>query len=623
MHFPKNWQSFLALLHDVVMAGASLWLAHYLRLGDLMLPFSGHYLPGASFIFMLLALLVFVAAGMYRGLWRYASLQDLLTVSRAVLVTLLIFYGAMFLFLRLEGVPRSVPLIHLLLLIAMLGGPRFAYRIAKDRRLGLDITLAGPPKVPVLLIGANDIAELFIRESRRNPRAGYHVVGLVDDNPAHHGSQLHGVRIYGGTDCLARIVTKLERKGRKPQRLVLAEARPGGSQVREILEVSEQIGLPLSRLPITLELQAGSGEVPEIRPIAVEDLLRRAQKVTDRTGMEQMVAGKTVLITGAGGTIGSELVRQIASFAPREIILYEQAEYQLYQIERELADAPHDFTITPVLGDVRNPAQLQQIFAQHTPQIVFHAAALKHVPLAEANPIATITTNVLGSWYVAEAARQHHVERMVLISTDKAVEPSSIMGATKRIAEYVMHHMATETATATRFMAVRFGNVLGSTGSVVPRFQQQLQAGGPLTVTHPEMTRYFMTVREAVELVIQAAALGKEATASPSPLYILDMGEPVKIDALARQMIRLAGLREDQITIEYTGLRPGEKLHEALAYQQEALEPTAQEAIRQVRGDDMALPTGLHRLLQKLEKACSQQAIDDASAMVWDLVKRG
>lgn len=616
MHFPKSWPGFVALLHDVLMAGASLWLAYWLRLGDTLMPFSGYILLNTTFPFMLFALVVFVGSGLYRGLWRYASMQDLLTLARASFLLLLLFYLCLFLLTRLEGTPRSVPVIHWLLLLAMLGGPRFLYRTIKDRRLGLDFTLAGPPKVPVLLIGANDAAELFIRESKRNRNAAYHVVGLVEDDDSRRGQQVHGVRIYGATDSLAKIITKLERKGRKPQRVVLAESRPGGARTRDILAVCEEHGLTLSRIPQTLELQSGiAPNSLEVKPIAVEDLLRRAQKVHDRSGMESLVRGKKVLVTGAGGSIGSELCRQIASFEPKMLVLLELSEYALYQIEREMVDRGDAFPVIPMLGDVRDRSRMEAVFAQHQPQLVFHAAALKHVPLAEANPLETITTNALGTQVVAELSAEHKAEAMVLISTDKAVHPSSVMGATKRLAEKVMQAMATDkkVGTHTRFLAVRFGNVLGSTGSVVPRFQAQLESGGPITVTHPDMTRYFMTIREAVELVIQAASLGQSQAKNSNHIYILDMGEPVKIDDLARQMIRLAGLTEQDIAITYTGLRPGEKLHEELTYASEALNPTSHAAIQVTKPENVPLST-LKKVLKSLLTACAQQ--DREAALV-------
>jgi O-antigen biosynthesis protein WbqV len=639
------------------------------------MPFSGEVLPLATLAFVPLCIFVFVGSGLYRGLWRYASMQDLLTLTRAASLLLLLFYLGLFIIARGAGVPRSVPVIQWLLLLAMLGAPRFAYRLLKDRRLGLDFSLAGLPRVPVLIIGANDSAELFIRESRRNPAAPYHVVGLTDDNPARRGQQVHGIRIYGGSDQLTKIVGKLQRKGREPQRIVLADAKDGKA-LRALLAECNTLGLPLSRLPQTLELKSSSDQA-EIRPIEIEDLLHRSQKVQDLRPIEQLVTAKTILITGAGGTIGGEITRQIASFKPTKIILLEHAEWQLYTIERALADAPHDFTIVPVLGDVRDTVLLDKIFAEHQPQLVFHAAALKHVPLAEQNPEITISVNVLGTKAVAEASAKHKAEAMVLISTDKAVHPSSVMGASKRLAEKVISSYSSMGVTeqgdarsggqrsakwgmgglppSTQFIAVRFGNVLGSTGSVVPRFQQQLAARGPLTVTHPDMTRYFMTIREAVELVLQSAALGvsiteqgdaaqpwgtgggfphkKDSTEQgearsggqrsvgglpPSGVYVLDMGEPVKIDDLARQMIQLAGLSVDKIGITYTGLRPGEKMHEALFYDEEALTPTPHASIRLAQ-NDATLPD-LATQLDALEQACAAHNPTAALALLQQLV---
>ncbi len=578
MHFPRNWQSRAALIHDLIMAGASLWLAHYLRLGQAMMEFSGEVITHAIFPFIALSAFIFIAAGLYRGLWRYASMQDLLTLTKATTILIIAFYLILFFATRLEGVPRSVPIIHWLLLLAMLGGPRFIYRMIKDQRLGLDFTLAAPHKVPVLLIGANDAGELFIRESRRNANAPYRVVGLVDDDPARRGQQVHGVRIYGGSDVIARIVNKLERKGRKPQRVVLAESRPSGEKVRALLEECDELGLPLSRIPQTLELRSDTiSDKLETKPIQVEDLLRRSQQVQDVTGVRKLVEDKTVLVTGAGGTIGGELTRQLANFKVKKLILVEQCEYLLYLMERELVDDFPNCQFLPYLGDIRDEARIDEIFGEHKPEIIFHAAALKHVPLAEANPIETIATNALGSLKVAKAAARHEAQAMVLISTDKAVRPTSIMGQTKRLAEAIMQAMSNEKGD-TKFVAVRFGNVLGSTGSVVPRFQKQLERGGPLTVTHKEMTRYFMTVREAVELVLQSASLGADSE-DKGGLYVLDMGTPVKIDDLAHQMILLAGLSEEDIAIEYTGLRPGEKLHEELYYDEQVVEPTPHESI--------------------------------------------
>ena len=615
MHFPRNLRSALALLHDLFVAIASLWLAYYLRLGAQLEDFAGDFLPIMTPAFTILAMLIFVASGLYRGLWRYASMQDLLTLTKAVSVLLILFYGVLFFFTRLDMVPRSVPVIHWLVMLAMMGGARFLYRALKDKRLGIDFTLANAPKVPVLLIGANDAAELFIREVNRNPQAPYQVVGLVDDDDRRRGQQLHGIRIYGASCVLEKIIKKLEAKGRKPQRVVLTQSRPSGDYVREILKVCEAQGLGLSRIPQTLELKTDALEADdalEVRPIAVEDLLRRPQQVQDTTGVRELVRGQRVLVTGAGGTIGSELVRQLAGFEPERLVLFEHSEYQLYLIERELTDHYPHVEIVPLLGDVRDEGLVEHVFASYQPQIIFHAAALKHVPLAEANPVETVSTNVLGSACIAKAAQAHKAKAMVLISTDKAVHPSSVMGKTKRMAERLMQFYGQKAQKQgdenTRFMTVRFGNVLGSTGSVVPRFQKQLENGGPITVTHKDMTRYFMTVREAVELVLQAASLGWLRPQDNGGIYVLEMGEPVKIDDLARQMILLAGLSEEEVGIEYTGLRPGEKMHEALFYEQEQPKPTPHESIR------LATPFEEEPLnakqISSIAKACKARNVD-------------
>ena len=579
MHWPRSLLNWLALVHDLVMAGVAFWLAHYLRLDGRLFVFSGHYLAPATGAFMLINMLCCVGFGLYRGLWRYASLQDLFTLTRAVSVALLVFYLGLFWATRMEGLPRSVPIIHWLLMLALLGGPRFAYRLWKDRRLGLQFRLGGVARVPVLLVGADDAAELFIRETRQNPHAPYVVVGLTDEDDTRRGRHVHGIRIYGSSLMLKKIVYKLTLKGRGPQRVVLTE-EVEGARIKQLLDWCNELGLPLSRLPRTRELKSEGANSLAVQPIAVEDLLRRCQHVHDRAAMGAVVEGKVVLVTGAGGTIGGELVRQIVGFKPARLVLFEHSEYQLYLIERELVDAGCAVPLHPVLGDVRDARHVEHVFATHKPQIVFHAAALKHVPLAEENPEETLLTNVEGTRLVGEAALRHAAEAMVLISTDKAVHPGNVMGASKRLAEKLLQELQ---GGATRFLAVRFGNVLGSTGSVVPRFQKQLEAGGPLTVTHPDMTRYFMTVREAVELVIQAAALGGEEQGG---LFVLDMGEPVKIDELARQMVRLAGLEEGAVEIVYTGLRPGEKMHEELFYAGEALEQTSHGAIRRVAGGE-------------------------------------
>jgi len=613
-----NRRQFIIAFHDTAMAALSFLLALYLRLGDDTIDYAGALLPLSTLLCAGVCLLVFARRRIYRGLWRYASIPDLVAIIKAVTLALLLFYLTLFALTRLSGVPRSVPLIHWLLLIALLGGPRFAYRILRDRQLGLGAMMATENRIPVLLIGAGDRAELFLRDTRSGPSAQYLVVGIVDDNPLRAGHTIHNVRILGGVSELDAIVARLGREGLKPQRAVLTYDNMEGPKVRALLEATDALGLPLARLPRLSEFKEGMREGLEIRPVAVEDLLGRAQNVHDKTKVREAIAGRTVLVTGAGGTIGSELVRQVAAFAPARIVLFELSEYALYRIDMELASEHPGLARTAVIGDVRNREQLDAVFAREKPEIVFHAAAIKHVPLAEANPEEAALTNVLGTQCLADACVAHKVEVMLLISTDKAINPSSVMGATKRVAESYCQALGGDVKLhrGTRFAAVRFGNVLGSTGSVVPLFEQQLKRGGPLTVTHRDMVRYFMTVREAVELVLQAATLpGKNGE-----VYVLDMGQPVKILDLAEQMIRLAGLKpHTDIQIRFTGLRPGEKMFEELFHASEASARTAHEGIW-LAGPPQIPMQALAGKLAKLYEACNGRQAGQAVKMLKALV---
>lgn len=618
MQLLPNRRQLLIAMHDTIMAGASFLLALYLRLGDDTLHYARGLLPAYTCLCAALCLLVFWRLRLYRGLWRYASTPDLIAITKAVTIALLLFYLLLFGGTRLEGIPRSAPFIQWLLLLALLGGPRFFYRILRDRQLGLATTLNSDNRIPVLLVGAGDRAELFLRDTRFGPSAQYLVVGILDDNPLRTGHTIHNVRIYGGTQDLGRVVERLSRQGIKPQRVILTYDRMEGHKVRHLFEAADALGMKMARLPQLAQFKEGMREDLEIRPIAVEDLLGRAQNVHDKTEIQASLTGQVVMVTGAGGTIGAELVRQIASFSPARIVLFELSEFALYRIDMELArDFPTVLRST-IIGDVRNRQQVDVVLEREKPSVVFHAAAIKHVPLAESNPEEAVLTNVMGTRVLADACVAHSVKVMVLISTDKAINPSSVMGATKRVAESYCQALGGETALnhGTRFVAVRFGNVLGSTGSVVPLFEQQLKRGGPLTVTHPDMVRYFMTVREAVELVLQAATLsGKNGE-----VYILDMGQPVKILDLAEQMIRLSGLKPYQdIKIEFTGLRPGEKMFEELFHATEDSARTAHEGIWLANPAHVPMQT-LSKTLGVLFDICNQRNAQHVVAMLKELV---
>ena len=492
----------------------------------------------------------------------------------------------MFVLTRLELLPRSTLLIDWFVLIALLGAPRLAYRLFKDRGLDHILERARHRSVPVLLISTKEGADTFIREMMRDPRAVYRVVGVLADTPSRVGREIYRVPVLGTIDALEEVVERLDRRGKRPEKLLITAQNLPGEQVRQLLDRADALAIPLARLPKLTDFRRNLDH-PEraVEPVALEDLLGRPQAVLDRDGMARLISGRRVLVTGAGGTIGAELARQIAAFSPARLALLDNGEFALYAIDAELREHFPGVRRLTFLRDVRERAEIDEVVAAERPEIVFHAAALKHLPMVEANPIEGVVTNVVGTRNVAEAARAFGVSLFVMISTDKAVNPTSVMGATKRVAEGLCQSLDLHEARrhGTRYATVRFGNVLGSTGSVVPLFARQLAEGGPLTVTDPEVTRFFMTVREAVELVLQASAL------SPAPdeaeargkIFVLDMGAPIRIVDLARQMIRLAGLRPDSdIAIEFIGLRPGEKLHEELFHAAEPLMPTANPAIR-------------------------------------------
>jgi O-antigen biosynthesis protein WbqV len=613
----------VVFLHDLAQTAAAFLLALYLRVGSDAL---GVYAPMALICvpaMMAITAVTFRWCGLYRGIWRYASVPDMVQLVQAVSLASLVFVPVMLALnaglTTLEPLPRSVPFIQWFVLLALLGGPRFGYRLYKDRRLARRNAPESSGEIPVLLVGVGDAAAVFIRSLVNEPHAPYRVVGVLDEKGRRVGRDLCGVPVLGDTDQLSQIVTTLAQRGQRPQRLILTKSQSElrGSSIRRLLEQADALGLALSRLPSLTEFKEALGEGKiELRPIALEDLLGRPQAVLDRSAIAGLITGRRVLVTGAGGTIGSELSRQIAALGPATLILLENGEFNLYAIDMELRERFPGLDIRSVLRDVRDRARIDRLFDEHQPHLVFHAAALKHVPLVEACPAEGVMTNVIGTRNVADAARRTGASAMVLISTDKAVRPSSVMGATKRVAEawcQALDTLAVRNGNGgTRFVTVRFGNVLGSSGSVVPLFRRQLAQGGPLTVTHPDMRRYFMTVREAVELVLQASAHGVAHPDERGRILVLDMGEPVRILDLARQMIRLSGFQpEVDIGIQFTGLRPGEKLFEEILYAAEA--PTRTEA----DGVFLASPrltdhAQLSRALAALEQAA---LVDDPEAL--------
>jgi FlaA1/EpsC-like NDP-sugar epimerase len=611
----------VSYLHDVAMAAVSFLLALYLRLGSEILIWPRDVVLNGLAIFTIVAAGVFLWMRLHRIIWRYASIGDLGRIVQAAVLTVVLFVVCQFVYNRLEDLPRSFLVIEIFVLTGLLATPRFLYRLVKDGELGMLLERNAHIRIPVLLIGAGDGADLFIREMSRGRDAPYRVVGIIDDRGSRIGRNIRGVPVLGDIDALSEVTARLRDQHLAPQRILITRAQIDGSVVREICATADTLGLTVARIPRLTALDHAEDTAASLvpRPIDVEDVLGRSQTVLDLAPVQSLIAGRKVLITGAGGTIGGELARQVASLSPTKIAMLDASEYLLYQIDLEISERYSDLPRQALLGDIRDKARVEEIIGDFAPDIILHAAALKHVPLVEVNPLDGILTNVIGTRNVADAAARQGVTAMVLISTDKAVDPSNVMGATKRLAETYCQALDIEgeAKSATRFTVVRFGNVLGSTGSVIPLFQRQIASGGPLTVTHPEMTRYFMTVREAVSLVLQAAAMNKPGhQGHAGGICVLDMGEPVRILDLAHQMIRLCGLVPDKdIEIRFTGPRPGEKLHERLFHDEEALSETEVKVVRRAtpRTADLAV---LRRAFADLEGHASRR---DAEATMQSL----
>jgi FlaA1/EpsC-like NDP-sugar epimerase len=625
-HLIRSPQAFVAFAHDVVMAALSFLIALYLRLGGVnFADYAERLAPDALPVFVACCAVVFATMGLYRGIWRYASLNDVIAIVKATAIAVMIFVPLQFLLTRLEDLPRSQIVINWIVLVALLTGPRIAYRLLRDRRMDYVLKRDRGRTIPVLLYGAGDEADLFLRALARQPTTPYEAVGIVARKDGRVGRRIQGVDVLGTEENFAEVAARLEKRGRKPRRLIITIPDIDGARLSALFERADALGMTVARVPRATDFREGTGgDGIELRPIAIEDLLGRPQTVLDRPAMRALCAGKRVLITGAGGSIGSELVRQVSDFGPARLALLDSSEYQLYEIDLELSRRHAGLARVALLADVRDARRVSALIGAERPEIVFHAAALKHVPMVEAHPDEGILTNAIGTRNVADACVKHGVGCMVVISTDKAVNPTSVMGAAKRLAEQYCQALdlaeAKKAGAGTHFVIVRFGNVLGSTGSVVPLFQRQLAEGGPLTVTHPEVDRYFMTVREAVELVLMASAVGAADRRFSGKVFVLDMGQPVKIVELAKQMIRLAGKTpERDIKIRFTGLRPGEKLREELLHKQEDLLPTGAKSIllASPRTSDLKL---LARAFDDMERHARAGATPEALALLKHLV---
>ncbi|MDI9407905.1 MAG: nucleoside-diphosphate sugar epimerase/dehydratase [Candidatus Pacebacteria bacterium] len=619
-------RSWLALFHDAVSAGLIFTLGLYLRwqFEPEQFEFSrffGGVIGWQITLFLLISTLVFWFTGMYRGVWRYASLEDLLAIFRGVTLSVLLFTLVLFLVSRGDNFPRTAIVVTWLLLMVYLPLPRILYRLWRDGGIE-NIFLPKQDRIPVLLIGAGDEADIFIHAMRRS-KGAYRAVAIIDVTGKRTGQSIRRVPIIGSLAVLQTYPSHESIRNR-PQRIIISK-NYSPERMNEILQIAEKLALPVSRLPPLGNFSTGSvGEI-EIKPINIEDLLNRAQKPLDKAPVESLISGRRILVTGAGGSIGSELVRQLARFNPQSIVLLDSSEYGLYLIDLEIGESFPSLNRIPRLADIRNLGGVETIFKQFKPELVFHAAALKHVPLVELNPLEAIETNVLGTKNIADLCKNYGVLAMVMISSDKAVNPTNIMGATKRLAEswcQALDRLLAQNSNQSdcHYITVRFGNVLGSTGSVVPLFERQLAQGGPLTVTDPAMTRYFMTIREAVSLVLQAAAFGAAHRQDAGKIFILDMGKPVKILDLAKRMIQLSSSSQTKkIEIKITGIRPGEKLHEELMHQGEELIPTPTEGLLLV-APRLSDYEELRLELEQLAEVIDQQNLPAAMKLLAKLV---
>jgi len=578
----------LAILHDLCMIPVAWIGAYWLRFNLGVIP--EFFLASALENLLIVVVLqgaVFRYFGLYRGVWRFASLPDLIRISKAVLVGIAFSATALFILTRMDGVPRSVFPLYGMLLIALLGGARFVVRWSKDRGIYRDNAQR------VLIVGAGRAGEMLARDLLRTKDEFYQPIGFVDDNKAKQGREIHGVRVLGACDEIIDFADRLD-----IHLIVLAVPSVDAANMRRLVGLCEKTGVPFRTVPPLEHLMSGQVNISQLREVLIDDLLGREPVSLDWKAIGQELKGKRVLVTGAGGSIGSELCRQIGRLKPAHLILLDSSEFNLYSIENELRKSFPELSITRWLNDVADQIAIEKIFRHSGPQIIFHAAAYKHVPMLEDQIREAASNNILGTRGLAEAADRFGCEAFVMISTDKAVNPANVMGTSKRAAEIYCQNL--NQRSATRFLTVRFGNVLGSAGSVVPLFRQQIESGGPVTVTHREITRYFMTIQESCQLILQASVMG-----AGGEIFVLDMGEPIKISYLAEEMIRLSGkVPGEDIDIIYTGLRPGEKLFEELFHEKEALQSTAHEKILLARYREFEWKR-LNEVLDEIKLACA------------------
>jgi len=590
-------RSYILFIHDILLSLICFVLSWAIRFIDQIhaLPWDAVKTLGIEFLFV--SSLILFYSGIHKRSWRYSTERDYLKLFQTAMLINIAFFVIKFFMDRLELMPRSLLIINTILFSLGLLASRIIYKYIVHLKFGSVFSVT---KLPVLIAGIDDRVELFLRENTRTQF--YKIVGIVDEDLTRKGSSIYGVKILGPLARFSKIYEKLKSNLTLPRRIIISDKYATKSFLDQLSNVSDTYGIKLARLPNLTELDYSLKESKNLKPIIIEDLLVRDQSLVGAELVQDLIKNSVVLVTGAGGTIGHELSRQISSLGPKKIILLENSEYNLYNVYENIKKYYPTVKSEHYVADVRNFNLCNDIFNRTKPDFVFHAAALKHVPIVESNFSEGITVNMMGTKNIADLAMKHCVKSMILISTDKAVDPSSIMGATKRAAE--MYLKAIENTTGnknTKFTAVRFGNVLGSSGSVIPLFKRQISEGGPITVTDPKMKRYFMTVREAVKLVLQAASYGY-ASPKQNNLYILDMGEQVYIKDLAKNMIEMAGLELDKdIKIQYTGLRPGEKLSENLFNKNEKYIKTESKDLFVVEQTDV-IYSDINNIFEKLDK---------------------
>jgi FlaA1/EpsC-like NDP-sugar epimerase len=556
---------------DAVLVTLAWYLAFQVRFDKGVPARYDEFLGGDVFVAVVgIQLIVFVLFGLYHHWWRYVSIRDMWRAVLGVTVASAVVVGFIYLWDPVPGwnLPRGIIAIDWMFTLGFVVGARvFARTLVERAKRGI-VTR----RKAALIVGAGDAGQMVIREMLKNPQLGYRPIGLVDDQESKRNMRLHGVRVLGTTLDLPRLLTD-----NRPDEVIIAIPSGAGEVRQRIVNACRNASVPVKTVPGVHELIAGDiGLSGQIREVQVEDVLGREAVDLDMPSIASYVTGATVLVTGAGGSIGSEVCRQIAALGAGQIILVDHSENALVAVERELQRERNYTATVPALADVKDPGKVRRLFERHQPSVVFHAAAYKHVPLMEANPLESVRNNVFGTRHLAELAGEHGVKRFVLVSTDKAVRPKNVLGQTKALCEWIVEAAAATEGNGTKFISVRFGNVLGSSGSVIPLFRRQIARGGPVTVTHPDMERFFMTIPEAVQLIVQAGAIGESGD-----IFVLDMGEPVKIIDLAHNMIRLSGKEpERDIPIEFIGVRPGEKLHEDLWGEDEASETTRRSSAR-------------------------------------------